>query len=85
MKYIAIFDEDLLSNFRLDDGGLTLVMKDKREATRAVRLKPIIKPTVVKEDGESAYITQGHIDSMLEYEAKEHAKRIHNDYFKEIK
>lgn len=41
MKYIAIFDDSMLSNFRLDDEDrLTLVLTDKNNCTRAVRLKP---------------------------------------------
>lgn len=85
MKYIAIFDEELLSYFRCDDNGLTLVLNDEKGFTRAVRLKPIVKPTVVREDGESVYITQGHIDSMLDYEQRERFSRIAEDYFREIK
>lgn len=46
MKYIAIFDDSMLSNFRLDDGGLTLVMTDKKGFNRAVSLKPVIRPTL---------------------------------------
>ena len=38
MLYKAIFSEDFLSYFRLDDNGKTLVLTDKRGFTRAVRL-----------------------------------------------
>ena len=38
-KY-AIFSDDFLSYFRLDDNGETLVLTDKRGYTRAVKLLP---------------------------------------------
>lgn len=75
MKYIAIFDDDMLSNFRLDDEDkLTLVLTDTTNSTRAVRLKPIIRPvlTVTEDCGGSAtnsiYLTEGHINAMKKYE-----------------
>lgn len=84
MKYIAIFDDNMLSNFRLDD-RLTLVLVDKSGCTRAVRLKPIIRPilTVTEDCGGSAtnsiYLTEGHIDAMKEYEERETVNRILKD------
>ena len=39
MKY-AIFSDDFLSYFRLDDNGETLVLTDTRGYTRAVKLLP---------------------------------------------
>lgn len=69
MKYIAVFDDSFLSNFRFDDEDkLTLVLTDKNNGTRSVRLKPVIRPTITTEEGESLYLTQGHIDAMLKYE-----------------
>ena len=68
MKYIAIVDDNFLSNFRRDDNGLTLVLTDKNGVTRAVPLKPVNTYTIVLPDGQSAYITQGHIDALVEYE-----------------
>lgn len=76
MKYIAVFDDGSLKNFRLDDGGLTLVMHDESMATRAVRLFPIQCNVLTSVDGQSVYITQGHIDAMLEYELNEVLKRM---------
>ena len=76
MKYLAIIDEAFLSNFRLDDGGLTLVVKDKNNCTRAMPLKPIGKPVITLPTGDSVYITQGHIDAMLEYEKQEQIKEV---------
>lgn len=71
MKYIAIFDDVNLQNFRLDDDGLTLVMRDKIGAERGVRLKPLIKTMITNEDGESVYISEGHIKALQDYENKE--------------
>ena len=75
MKYIAVFDDDFLSNFRLDDEDkLTLVLTDKNNGTRAVRLKPIFKPTLIFEDGISGYLSQGHIHAMVKYEEMNNIK-----------
>ena len=86
MKYIAIFDDSVLSNFRLDDEDrLTLVLTDKNNGTRAVRLKPIIRPvlTVTEDCGGSAtnsiYLTEGHINAMKDYEERETMKEILKD------
>ena len=68
MKYIAVVDDAFLKNFRLDDGGLTLVMLDKSMLTRAVKLFPICHSTFTAVDGQSIYLTQGHINALLEYE-----------------
>ena len=76
MKYLAVIDESFLSNFRLDDNGLTLVVQDKVGFTRAMRLKPIKAPTVTTTKGESVYITYGHIDAMIEYEKQESIKAV---------
>ena len=81
MKYIAVFDDSMLSNFRLDDNDrLTLVLTDKRGFTRTVRIKPIILPvlTVTEDCGgnttNSIYLTEGHINAMKDYEARETIK-----------
>lgn len=83
MKYIAVFDDSMLSNFRFDDNDrLTLVLTDKRGFTRAVRIKPIILPvlTVTEDCGGNAtnsiYLTEGYINAMKDYEARETIKEI---------
>ena len=83
MKYIAIFEDSMLSNFRLDDEDrLTLVLTDKNNGTRAVRLKPIIRPvlTVTEDCGgiatSSIYLTEGHINAMRRYEEINTVKEI---------
>lgn len=40
MKYIAIIDEEMLSNFRIDD-PLVMVATDKMGFTRGIQLKPL--------------------------------------------
>jgi hypothetical protein len=79
VKYIAIIDEHILNNFRLDDNGKLLVLTDENNCTRAVEIKPIAKTMVVCEDGKSGYITQGHIDAMLEYEQRQQIESIQKD------
>lgn len=41
MEYKAIFTDDFLSYFRLDDNGKTLVLTDKTGLTRAVALEEV--------------------------------------------
>ncbi|MBO7713936.1 MAG: hypothetical protein J6S85_10230 [Methanobrevibacter sp.] len=76
MKYIAVLDEEMLSYFRTYDCGRTLVLKDERGYKRAINLKPIVRPLFVNTDGKTAYLTQGHIDCMLDYERNDAIKRV---------
>ena len=76
MKYMAVIDDNFLSNFRVDmsrigSKPLVLVVKDERGFERGLELKPIGKEMIVTPDGESMYITQKHIDAMIEMERKE--------------
>lgn len=71
MKYIAVFDDAFLSNFRLDDGGLTLVMNDKNGFSRATQLKPLQREILTTTDGRSVYLLQKHIDCLLGMEREE--------------
>ena len=68
MKYTIVVDDEFLSNFRVDDCGKTLVLTDKNGLSRAVDLKPLQRPVITFQTGESLYLTQGHIDALLEYE-----------------
>lgn len=36
-------------------------------------------PVIINEDGKSAYLTQGHIDALLEYEDKQRQERVMRD------
>lgn len=80
MKYIAIIDEDMLNDFELIHDGKTLVLEDKNGTTRPVKIKPIAKEMVVCKDGKSGYITQGHIDAMIEYEQRQQIESIQKDF-----
>lgn len=76
MKYMAVIDDNFLSNFRVDMSRigikpLVLVVKDERGYERGIELKPIGKEMIVTPDGESMYLTQKHIDAMIEMERKE--------------
>lgn len=82
MKYIAVFDDDFLSNFRLDDNGLTLVVGDKRGYNRAVRLKPLIQNVITSEHGDSVYLTQDHIDCLLKFETEQMKKKMCDDFIR---
>lgn len=86
MKYIAVFDDAMLSNFRLDDADkLTLVMHDKGYAARAVRLKPLVAHILVTREGTSCYLTEGHIEALKEYEEKETVKTILDEWRNSMK
>lgn len=91
MKYIAIFDDSMLSNFRLDnEDKLTLVLTDKDNFTRAVRLKPIIRPvlTVTEDCGgiatNSIYLTEEHINVMKKYEELKTMKEVLDEFFNNV-
>ena len=77
MKYIAIVDDMFLFDFeRKGTDTLTLVVGDKKGNNKEIRLKPVIRPTLTLEDGQSFYITEGHIQAMREYEDRVTMKRI---------
>ena len=80
MKYLAVFDDDFLSNFRLDDMGLTLVLTDKYNCTRAVSLKPIQRYTLVRPDGTLIYLNDDHIQALIKFEEN----KILDDMLKDI-
>lgn len=76
MKYIAIVDDEFISNFRVDVGeiphssNIVLVVKDERGFERGVRIQPIGRAMIVSSDGNSAYLNQEHIDYLIEMERK---------------
>lgn len=76
MKYLVMLDDEILSNFRTDDYGKTLVLIDKNGFTRAMKLIPLVKPLVTNENGVALYLTQEHINCLLDYEREESLKRI---------
>lgn len=64
MKYIAIIDDSKLEKI-LEEG---------------VEVMLLHKPIVVNTNGQSAYITQGHIDAMIEYEQRQQIESIQKEY-----
>lgn len=44
MRYKAVFTDEFLSYFRLDDNGKTLVLTDRQGFTRAVTLEVEVEP-----------------------------------------
>lgn len=80
MKYIAVFDDEFLSNFRLYDNRLTLVMGDKQGYNRAVRLKPLMRNVLTTEHGESIYLTQDHIDCLLKFDREQMIKKMCDNF-----
>lgn len=77
MKWIAILDDEFLSNFRVDVGeiphssNVVLVVKDERGFERGVRIQPVGRVMIVGRNGDSAYLNQSHIDCLLEMEKKQ--------------
>ena len=77
MKYLLVFDEHQYENFEKVDGNLLeIYATDKTGTKHILDLRPIKTEMVVMPNGASAYITQGHIDAMIEYERKQHVKEI---------
>ena len=71
MKYIAIVDDDALVDIR----ELKIVVVTPK-GCQDVNIKPVIRPTLTLEDGQSVYLTEGHIQAMREYEENATMKRI---------
>ena len=75
MKYIAIIDDELLSNFEIDVGypphsDMIMVAKDKNMYSRGIRLKPLAKNLLVTTNGDSVYLNEEHIEVMKEMEKR---------------
>lgn len=76
MKYIAIVDDEFLSNFRIDVGypphsDMIMVVSDKNMYSRGIRLKPLPTEMLVTKDGKSVYLQQKHIDCLIKMERRE--------------
>ena len=75
MKYVAIIDDSLLSNFRVDKSvigikPLVMVVNDEKGCGRGIELNPLVKEMIVTTDGISAYLSHEHIDCLLEMEKR---------------
>ena len=80
MKHILMIDDEMLTNFRVEDSGTTLITYDKRGFKRGFKLFPLVKPMVVDTDGMALYLTQGHIDTLLDYEKAKTFENIINNF-----
>lgn len=83
MKYLVIFDDEDLKDYRTDDKGLTLVLTDKTMSTRAKKLIPIARPLAFNTDGMFAYLSDGHIDCIKKYEEEQSLKRMIDNMWNE--
>ncbi len=91
MKYIAIVDDEFISNFRVDvrsngplSSDMVLVVTDKAGFTRGIALKPLQRVMVVTKEGNSAYLRQSHIDCLIEMERKEMFDKAVQDMIKSL-
>ena len=89
MKYIAIVDDEFISNFRVDVGypphsDMILVVNDANMCTRGIRLKPLQREMLVTTEGNSAYLSQSHIDCLIEMERKEMFDKAVQDMIKSL-
>ena len=85
MKYLAIIDDSMLSNFRRDDDGLTMVVTDEAGASRGIILHPVFeaKPIVIF-DGKAVYLNQDCTQLLYDFERQklleEHFKSIEESF-----
>lgn len=92
MKYLMILDDVDMCDFEHDAqftydketghlDGIKIKIRDKNLKNHAVFVKPLRGPAIVVfPDGKSAYITQGDIDAMIDYERN----KIMEDVFKKF-
>lgn len=73
MKYIAIIEEEMLSSEDLRELRLPVILNN---GMYYAPLKPIFKELLVGKDGNSLYLTKGHIECMLEYEKRKVFEQI---------
>ena len=77
MKYIAVIDHDLV-----DKEFLTVRVQDKEGKLHDIDAKPLVTHTITLEDGQSLYLTQGHIQALLDYEKMVGLKQAVDDISK---
>ena len=77
MRYLLIIDESQYSDFEKVDGNLLEIYAvDQNGNKRMFDVRPIQREMLVTPNGASAYLTQGHINAMMEYEREQHIKEI---------
>ena len=85
MKYIAIVDDDFLSNFRMDDFGLTWVVGDSQGCDRAITLKPLVQETLVTTEGRSALLPKKYIDRLIEMEKEDTIQKAIDNFMNSMR
>lgn len=77
MRYLIILEESQYNDFQKVDGNLLEIYATDENGTKHILdLRPIQREMIVMPNGASAYITQGHIDAMVEYEREQHIKEL---------
>ena len=76
MKYLAVFDDNMIRSLRREDDGLTIVLYDEDGNIRQTRLKPLQRYVLTMPNGESVYLTEDHIQALKEYERKKMSEEL---------
>ncbi len=81
MKYIAIIDDELLANFRIDVGypplsNIIMIVNDKNMYSRGICLKPLARELFVTTNGDSVYLNEEHIEVLKEVEKRKTIEKI---------
>ena len=74
MKYLLIVDDQYVKKYDNSTPYVTAVLEDY--LTIKLIVTPLQREMLVMPNGASAYLTQGHIDAMMEYEREQHIKEI---------
>ena len=69
MKYILVLDESFINQADLT------IKEDKIKDIPNFKVKPVIRPTLIFDDGVSLYLNQGDINAMLKHEEMENIKK----------
>ena len=87
MRWIAVLDENFISNFRVDMDGInlpTMVVRDKAGFDRGISLKPLTKEMFITKDGKSFYLSQDHIDCLTKMERDKTINKIVKDMLESL-
>ena len=89
MKYIIIIDECEFSKFDVSDNRDSIAMTDKNGITWNIGIKPVIRPTLVVDNGESIYLSDDDIEQIRKYEVeritKETIERFNQNFYDTLK
>ena len=81
MKFAVVFDDASINGqtsatLECGEGNLKITITDKSGNKAVYYPKPLLRPAVLMEDGQFAYLTQGHIDALLRYEEEQTFRKI---------